>query len=263
MKAGELLREFRRPSRADDADKPYLYEDDEVFGWMAEAERQAATRARLLYDETTPAVCRIPVVQGRIRYALDHRIIWVEDLWLDRPPTGQPTSSHRMHLVDQSNAHRRPFPYLLGTSYNFDNVRTAPGSDYGNTSAGWNEALQSGNRLHEASVDGYSLVLYTIPDQSFATGQAPATLRICVYRVPLCPIRKAEDCFEIPEVHQDGLIHWLMYKAGLGQSAEEEQRARSAQSLAEFTARFGEMPSASVIQQQNEGNSSRMVYAGY
>lgn len=263
MKAGDVIEEFRSPSRADDAAKPYIYPDAQLFRWLTEAERQAAIRAKLLYDETTREVCRIPVVPGRTRYAIDHRIVWLEDLWVDRPPTGQPTSSHRMLIVDQTNAQRRPFPYLVGSGYNFGGTRTPPGSDYGNTSCGWNEALQTGNRLHQASIDGYALSLYTIPDSSFAAGQAPAVLRLCAYRAPLSPISDKESCFEIPEIHHDGLIDWLMYKAGLGKDAETADLARANEGLAAFTARFGQMPGADVIRQQNEGNSSCMVYAGY
>jgi hypothetical protein len=264
VKAGALLRDFRRPSRTDDNVKPYLASDEDVFDWMTEAERQACLRARLIYDETTRDICRVPVVPGRIRYNLDPRIREVADVWVDRPPQGQPTSSHHLVLVNQNNAQRRPLPYLLGTNYNFDSIRTAPGSDYGNTSSGWNEALQEGNCLHQASVDGTVLSLYTIPDQSFQNDQAPAVLRLCVYRLPLKPITGPDDCFEIPELYQDdGLIHWLLYRFFDGNDPETADQTKAQQALAAFTARYGPLPDADAMRQQQENQSNRMAYAGY
>lgn len=263
MKPSALLRDFRRPSRADDNTLPYLAPDDVVYEWMAEAERQVCMRSRVLYDETTRDICRIPVVPGRVRYNLDQRIREVVDVWVDRPPTGQPTSSHRMVLVNESNAHRRPYPHLFGTNFNFDGVHTAPGSDYGNTSCGWNQALQTGNRLHECSVDGHTLSLYTIPDQSFASGQAPAVLRLCVYRTPLKPICGPTDCFEIPELQHDGLIYWLLYRFFDGADDETENQAKADRALTRFTERYGPLPDADVMRKQQENRSGRMVYAGY
>jgi len=260
VKAGDLLRDFRRPTRSDDKAIPPLVSNEEVYEWMTEAQKRACMCSRLLYDETTREVCRIPVVEGRVRYNLDHRIREVEAVWCDRPPTGQPTSSHQLRIVDQSNAMRRPFGF---NRYGFDDVRAAPGSDYGNLASGCNEALQQGNHLHEVSIDGNTLSLYTIPDSSFATGQAPAVLRLCVYRLPLCDIKGPEDCFEIPELDQDGLIYWLLYRFNDGADEEIRNQQKADRALAQFTARYGELPSADVMRQQQEGNSSRMVYAGY
>jgi hypothetical protein len=261
VKAGDLLRDFRRPSRADDTVKPYFEPDEVVFEWMAEAERQVCMRSRVLYDETTRDITRIAVAPGRTRYALDQRIREVVDVWVDRPPIGQPTSSYRLHLVDQSNAHRRPYPFL--GNYNGVGTRAPPGSDYGNRACGGNQALREGNHLHEYSVDGPALVLYTIPDASFATAQAPAVLRLCTYRLPLKPIRRHDDCFEIPELHQDGLIHWLLYRFFDGNDGDQRNQSKADRALAQFTARFGELPSADVMRQQQEGNSSCTTYGGY
>lgn len=71
MDAAGLIRSFRQ--RADDANAPYLYSDEDLLRWASEAEIEACTRARLIYDDTSGFLA-IAVTAGTSVYALDSRI---------------------------------------------------------------------------------------------------------------------------------------------------------------------------------------------
>lgn len=55
MKRSEIVALFR--SRIDDAEQPYLWKDPEVWRYLDDAHAQAAIRARLIRDSSSPAVC--------------------------------------------------------------------------------------------------------------------------------------------------------------------------------------------------------------
>ena len=54
MTLEELIASFRED--ATDKVGPYLWEDETVTRWLNEAQDEAAVRARLLLDDSTPAV---------------------------------------------------------------------------------------------------------------------------------------------------------------------------------------------------------------
>ena len=255
MTPSDLLSDFREV--VDDQVLPYLYTDTTAFRWMAEAEREAAVRARLIYDETTVATCRIAIVAGQVRYPIDPRMFDVLDVWLDRPATGVATYSKHLARVDQSNARRAPYLYNLE---NPESLYTHH-HDYGNDWCGGNGALRLGNELHQYSIDGPTMSLYTIPDTSFTDD--PAIFRLCGYRLPLVPVADNTSVFEIPDVHHDGLIHWLLYRAYKQKDAEELDDKRSLEALATFESRFGSRPPANSLRMQAEGRSWQTGYGGY
>lgn len=257
MTPATLLADFR--TTADDKVTPYLVDDDVVYSWMAEAERETCVRAKLIYDETTPAICRAAVVPGQTRYGLDPRLVEVDAVWLDRPATGMPTFSQRMFKVDQSNARRRDGAFL----YSRENVDSyyAHRSDYGNDWDGGNGAIRLGSHLKQYSIDGQSLSLYTIPDTTFTSD--PAVFRICVYRLPLEPVAGEADDFEIPEVHQDGLLHWLLYRFYSLQDADASMDSRAQLAHGVFESRYGPRQPANAIRMQSEGRSWQTAYGGY
>lgn len=79
MNLVELRSETRR--RLDDRALPTLWSDLEIDGWINEAEREAAERARLIHDETTPRVARINARIGVGRYELDPHVIAVDRVY--------------------------------------------------------------------------------------------------------------------------------------------------------------------------------------
>jgi hypothetical protein len=65
---------------ADDKALPYLWSDFVMTQYAAEAEMEAARRARLLKDSTTAAVCQYAVTAGTQKITLDPRIIFIRSV---------------------------------------------------------------------------------------------------------------------------------------------------------------------------------------
>lgn len=91
---------------------------------------------------------------------------------------------------------------------------------------------------------------------------ATTTLRIAAYRFPQFAIEADADEPEIPEEHQDGLVDWLLYRAYSTKDGELEDPSRAQAALAEFTARFGERPTADVLRRHRERRRVTTRYSG-
>lgn len=243
MQASDLMQAFRQ--RANDIVEPYLYEDDDLLRWASEAEREACIRADLIFDRTKPTVCLIPVVAGITSYQMNPLITKVAATRLDRALQYPGWRCHWLNRVDQSNAWKR--------------VRRC--RDYGND-IGFTDDYGLGTRLAMYSVDGNTLQIYGTPDDTFLISPFLSYLRLEVYRLPLEDMSGPEDEPEIPVMHQDGLVDWMLYRAFTGVSADEEQTRRGALAMQTFTQRYGDRPSANQMRMQAEGRSWRTPYGG-
>jgi len=72
MNLGKLIALYR--SRSLDIRKPYFCKDDELIEFFQEAQDEAATRARLLFDKTAPFT-EIPVAKGETMLPLSPKIV--------------------------------------------------------------------------------------------------------------------------------------------------------------------------------------------
>lgn len=81
MNRADLISAFR--TRADDVTEPQLWSDDEVALYLSEAEAEAAVRARLIKDGTTPAVTVIAVTASAQDYPLHESILDIDRAKLD------------------------------------------------------------------------------------------------------------------------------------------------------------------------------------
>lgn len=81
MTLGELVELAR--NELDDATQPYLWSDQELIEFFADAENEAARRARLLIDSTTAEICEIAVVANTAEYELDSRVLFIRRATLD------------------------------------------------------------------------------------------------------------------------------------------------------------------------------------
>lgn len=68
MTAEQLIAEFRRV--LNDATPPYLWSNEEICLYLTDAVNEACTRAGLIEDRITPAVCSITTVADTDSYAL-------------------------------------------------------------------------------------------------------------------------------------------------------------------------------------------------
>lgn len=243
MQASDLIAAFRQ--RADDKVEPYLFSDPDALQWASEGEREACLRAKLLFDDTS-ALCTIPIAALTPRYPLDPRIVTVDRVWLDRSDLYPGTRKTELRRLDQANTR----------------IGRPDRCDYGN--APYDLATREGARLHGYSIDGETLRLYPLPDASWGTTPF-SVLRLEVYRLPLLGMdaNPAAPGPEIPEIHHDGLIDWMLYRAYSTQDADSNDPNKAADALALFTQRFGDRPSAKAHRMQQEGRRRTTTYGGY
>jgi len=62
----------------DDVAEPYLWSDAELIRYIAQAQNEACERAHLLVDQSTPAICQIPVQVGVTGYLLSDKVLLVK-----------------------------------------------------------------------------------------------------------------------------------------------------------------------------------------
>lgn len=82
MNLGDLVASFRRKTLDLDP-ASYSWCDDEVIGFYNDAVAEAADRARLILDTSTPAVCEIALTPGSPLYALHPAILAISRVELD------------------------------------------------------------------------------------------------------------------------------------------------------------------------------------
>lgn len=243
MDASQIEQAFRQ--RADDNTAPYLFATADVMRWASEAEREACIRAKLIFDRSKPSVCLIAVLPGVTTYRLNPLIIDVAQIYLEREAQYPALKRRRLDRVDQSNA----------------NARVRRCRDYGNTIE-LSDDFGLGQHVRMFSVDGNTLQLYGTPDVTFEASPAVSNLRLEVYRLPLEAITSPSDEPEIPLMHQDGLVDWILYRAFSGVDGEQGDLSRAGAALQLFTQRFGERPSAKQLRMQAEGRRWQTPYGG-
>ena len=99
MNGTALIAEFRDLSQ--DVNEPYLWDDTFVLGKLNEAEREAADRARLLFDDSTEAVEDIAVTAGMAKYATSHLILDIERAFLVVDGESSPLHLYDRHELDR------------------------------------------------------------------------------------------------------------------------------------------------------------------
>lgn len=198
--------------RADDKSEPYHTSDPDALKFAAEAEREASIRAKLLFDASTSEVVEYAVSPGQAEIALSPLVFIIDAASIE-------TGSGQSYGLD-----------LTG----LDAIRAHPG---------WLTARGRPQQL--AHMERNIARLYPVPTQA-------GKIRLAVYRLPLYPIEEMDDEPEIAEEHHDGLIDWMLYRTWSAKDSEQEDPQRADRALADFTARFGERPTASVMRRHRE-----------
>lgn len=62
----------------DDVAEPYLWGDPEVVSYIIQSEAEACERAHLIIDDTTPAICLLPIQVGLAKYSLDEKVLLIK-----------------------------------------------------------------------------------------------------------------------------------------------------------------------------------------
>lgn len=204
MNRGEIIGQARL--ELDDAEPDYLWSDAELGGYLNEAEEEAARRARLLIDATTPAVCTITLADGVSEYELDERVIGIraaQPSWRSQPLAGVTVAE-----IDTD-------------------------------CAGWRDR-QGEPEVIVLDYETGSLTVCPTP----TAADVGKTIQLRVTRLPLNPMVGDSDRPEIKAVYHRKLIHWIKHKAYLKKDADTLDEKASAKELALFEQEFGTAKSA-------------------
>lgn len=231
MEVGDLISEFRTVTG--DHGTPPLWGDKSLIAWANEAQREAAIRAKLLRDFTTPEVVTIPLVAGQRVYRLHPKVFDIDAVSMTRVFDG----------ADPDPCLRRlDYAGWCGT----EDVIS------GRLRTGWADTF---TMYDDASGDGFSgiaIVLDRVPSDQY-TG----TLHLSVYRLPLEDLEFKTDEPEIAQQHHMKLLNWILYRAYSVRDAEMQDLGRAADHKALFTDDFGEMPDANVRRKQRRHRAPR------
>lgn len=230
MEVGDLISEFR--TATGDHGTPPLWPDKDVIRWLNEAQRQAAIRARLLRDFTTPEVVTINLLTGQTVYRLHPAVFDVDAVGITRADAdGNPETRRR----------KVNFDCWCGTE---DVVSHTARS-------GWPDTFML---YDDASGDGYSgisIVLDRTPSQD------GGTLHLSVFRTQLEPLEFKTDEPEIAQQHHMGLVDWALFSAYKTRDMEGSARERAMLHNDLFTQTFGPMPTADVRRKQRRHRAPR------
>ena len=61
-----------------DSTAPYRWDDEVVFAWLSEAQREACLRGGLLKDASTASICEISVVAGTTTYSVSPLVVKID-----------------------------------------------------------------------------------------------------------------------------------------------------------------------------------------
>jgi len=211
--------------RADDAVAPYHVTDEALAGFASEAEREAATRARLIRDTTTPYYTSYPILVDTQTYELDPIINAIDSAVFF------PTGSARGSKVT-----------LCGMDKIEDNC------DWTNRTA-----REPCSLVHLETPNSF----YLWPRPS-----AAGTLQLAVYRNPILDLEDPDDEPEIPYTHHDGLVAWMLYRVYSTKDSELEDPSRASAAYTEFESRFGPRPTADVLRRHRERRRYTTKYGG-
>lgn len=224
MNLDDLIAEAR--FRMDDEVGPtHFVTDSALIRYANEGEREAAVRARLLYDDTPrPGITTIEVLADQDEYAIDPLVFWIDSATFRRDAGGR-TSELELRGMDWIQQ-RRGGQWATA-------IRPSVLADNGN------------GRLR----------LWPAPS-------LPGTLQLRVYRYPLERMVEQGDTPEIREEHHDGLVDWMLYRAYSRPDPDSENGPKAAEALGAFTARFGARESADVARKHRERRISTTRYGG-
>ena len=202
MTGRDLIRRFRELSQ--DEVSPFLWEDCFVLKSLNEAEREAADRSRLLYDDSLAVA--VTVSAGKGRYAIDPHIIDIERA-----------------VLTADGDHRPPLRLKLFDRLELD-WKTTPRS------------------RHEAGLPwGMPFGLVYDGKQEVEIVPAPMSdgrLLLGTYRLPWAPF-DLDDEPEIPCIHHLALVDWALYRAFSIPDADEADERLAAFYLDSFEKYFG------------------------
>jgi len=204
MTLAELIAAYR--TDANDKVVPYFASDEDVTGWLNEAENEAAIRGRLIHESDIAAVCQIAVVAGTASYPLHGSLYEL---------------SH-VAFRKEGDAERKPVR-LVSSEYLDACMRD------------WRD--REGCPLYAIQGDS-GIRLVPRPLEA-------GTLLLEGYRLPMEPMLLDEQETATPEIngaHHRHLVQWAMHRGFSIPDMESFDPNRAGLAEAAFTQYFGHRP---------------------
>ena len=206
MTLADLIAAYR--TDANDKAVPYFASDEDVTGWLNEAENEAAIRGRLIHESDNATICQIAVVAGTASYPLHSSLYEL---------------SHVAYRKDGETT-RHPV-CLVSTEYLDAGVR-----EWRDKEGAPQYAVQNDNglRLVPRPIEAGMLLLEG-------------------YRLPLEPMLLADSDTATPEIngaHHRHLVQWALHRGFSAPDTESFDPHRAAIAEAAFTQYFGHRPDA-------------------
>lgn len=208
MEAQGLIDRLRR-AWLDDTSTPYLWEDEELFGHLNEAVKQACLRKRALHERDSTPVCHYPLTAGVADVTLHPAVLAVRTARL--ASGGRPLTLITLRRMDRM---RPDWP---------DHARGTP----------THLILDAQERR---------VTLYPTP-------AVADTLKLAVWRMPLESERidAGSDEPVIDPLYHEDLLDWVAHLAFAKPDSETQDLQRSAVYAERFTAKFGSLPDARAV----------------
>lgn len=197
----ELIAEFRQIAQ-DAAGPYYLFPDESVTRWLADAESEACIRARLIHEAEDEDVCVIALEGGASTYPL-HSSLYEIDHISYRPAGSIARAPVRLTSTEELDRTVRDWRDLTGTPeyaiQSDQSIRFVP------------RPVNAGEILLEG---------YRIPLKSLITATKP----------------------EINSIHHRHLVHWALHRAFSTPDPEILDMGRADAAERAFTEYFGKRP---------------------
>jgi len=217
MNLAALVRKFR--VAAFDREEPYLFETEDIIDWLNDAEKEAATRKRLIHESVNTDVCVIDVVEGVSVYPLHPTLYEIECAYYIDPirPTERPC---RLYQVSQEDISRM----------------------YGPDWRTFNYGSRNPEYLIQNDTD-----IRIVP-----APKADGTIKLEGYRTPIVEMVNDDDTPEINPIHHEYLIQWALYKGFGIPDVETFDTNKADKAEAVFIDYFGERPNANLRRRTRE-----------
>ena len=245
MNISQLIEIVRTDYLDDNARK--LWSDDFFLRAFLEAERQASSRSKLIYDDSSSEYTSIPLTDGKYSYTLSQKINWIEYLGID----GVEVKVKSKRELDRTVPTWRTLRGIKGNPVNAiirgRQLRLSPYPDASLDATYIQSDTPSSASTGETWYDSTNELLYVYSSGwTLSPNAALGTLSLECFRGPEVDSINLSYEPEIPaEFHRD-LIYWVLHEAYKKQDSDSFDQERGDYYLARFVEIFGRLVPAEV-----------------
>lgn len=215
-----------------------LWADQELIGFINEAQREACERAKLLRDEVTDSLTLLPIVANQAEYDVDPSVFWIDSARYE--DTGRP-----IHFTSREELQREGCHW---TTYS--------------------RARAYRMILIPLPTEQLRLRFFPVPTEDThldtdGVTEVPTQIRLVVYRYPLTSITSTSSTLEIHSRHHERLVDWVCFRAFSRRDRDTYDPAKASDAETAFIASFGIRPTAEQQRQQRERRDETARYHSF